>query len=282
MKKAARKKKESFFEKVSDDIQKVVKEEEKVIIVPTKKFFQKRPFQAAAFIIVFIIIGILVYLQVSNLKDAPTEAGKLSSDEVTKLVAELGEKMLLPEGETPTIATVTDITKLADQPFFKNAKNGDKVIIYGSTKEAILYRPTLHKIIAVAPINATEDTQAQLTPAPVSATPAPNVTLTPTPTPAKLKVVVLNSTKTVGLARKGAAFIDKDKYDIATANATGSYEKTTISNVNKDKRVTDTELKQIISSFGSVKPSIAPLPTSESAPEGADIVIILGEDFSAQ
>ena len=41
----------------------------------------------------------------------------------------VGSKILLPE-EAPQIATVTDKTKLADQPFFKKAENGDKILIF--------------------------------------------------------------------------------------------------------------------------------------------------------
>src|SRR5690242_11401091 len=51
----------------------------------------------------------------------PTESANKTVESVAKLID-------LPS-ETPTIATVSDISKLKDQPFFANAKNGDVVLI---------------------------------------------------------------------------------------------------------------------------------------------------------
>ena len=70
-----------------------------------------------------------------------------------QLIAQIGKITQLPQGETPTVATVTDITKLKDQVFFANAQNGDKVLIYTQAKEAYLYRPSTNKIINIAPVN---------------------------------------------------------------------------------------------------------------------------------
>ena len=289
MKKAARKKKESFFvteSTLQEDAKDSQVEQDvttETVKTPSKKFYRKRSVHVGAFIILFIVISsILGYLQLQKLKDSPSEAGKLSNQEVKNLVKELGDKMVLPENETPTIATVTDISKLEGQPFFRNAKNGDKVIIYGSTKEAILYRPSIHKIIAVSPINENAATAGVPSPATSgSVTPGSITTLTSSPTEApKLKVVILNSTKTVGLAKKGAALLDSEKVTVSTANASGEYEKTTVSAVGKDKKITDSELKSLVSGFTKVQPTVSALPTGETVPTGVDVVIILGTDFS--
>jgi hypothetical protein len=77
----------------------------------------------------------------------------LMQSEVDMIVEQVGELIVLPEGEQPTIATVTDPEKLKDQPFFANAKKGDRVLIYANAKKAILYDPVDNKIIEVAPIN---------------------------------------------------------------------------------------------------------------------------------
>jgi len=65
----------------------------------------------------------------------------------------VGKLMVLPEGETPTIATVSDPDKLKDQAFFAHAKTGDKVLIYAKAKKAILYSPTDNRIVEVAAID---------------------------------------------------------------------------------------------------------------------------------
>lgn len=67
-----------------------------------------------------------------------------TSDEV--VMETLSTMIVLPE-ELPSIATVSDKSKLSDQPFFTKAENGDKVIIYKENKRAYLFRPSERKII---------------------------------------------------------------------------------------------------------------------------------------
>lgn len=68
-------------------------------------------------------------------------------------IADVSKLMVLPQDETPTLATVTDIKKLEGQPFFANAKEGDKVLIYTNNKKVILYSPSMNKIIEVGSVN---------------------------------------------------------------------------------------------------------------------------------
>lgn len=96
--------------------------------------------------------------------------------EIDTLVARIGELMVLPEGEQPTVATVSDIELLREQPFFANAKNGDRVLIYTSARKAILYDPVANKIVEIAPINIGEN---QINPPESEVIPEP----TPEPTP---------------------------------------------------------------------------------------------------
>jgi hypothetical protein len=73
--------------------------------------------------------------------------------EINDMLAKIGALIVLPTDEKPTIATVSDPEKLASQAFFKDAKQGDKVLIYTTAKKAILYDPTANKIIDVAPVS---------------------------------------------------------------------------------------------------------------------------------
>jgi len=45
-----------------------------------------------------------------------------------------------------------------EQPFLKNAANGDVLIVYPNAGEALMYRPSSNKLIAVGPVdNSVQD-----------------------------------------------------------------------------------------------------------------------------
>ena len=104
------------------------------------------------------------YQKSQQLLQNPTLAAQ---QQTAALIAAVGKLIELPKDETPTIATVSDVSKLQGQPFFDNAKNGDKVLIYTKNKKAILYDPLLNIIVDVAPVNLAQ--------------PTPSITPTPTP-----------------------------------------------------------------------------------------------------
>ncbi len=100
-----------------------------------------------------VLIGVFAinyYYQYQVLKNDPQGVAK---QETRDLVASVAKLIVLPEGENPTIATVTDPEKLKDQPFFANAQAGDRVLIYTNSRKAILYSPKENKIVEVAPLN---------------------------------------------------------------------------------------------------------------------------------
>ncbi len=77
---------------------------------------------------------------------------QLANEEVSSITESISRHMLLPADETPAIATVTDAEALKEeQPFFKDAQNDDKIVIYAEAERAILYRPSEDKIINVGP-----------------------------------------------------------------------------------------------------------------------------------
>jgi len=103
--------------------------------------------------------------------------------ETDALVVAVGKLITLPTDETPTIATVTDVSKVKDQPFFKNAVNGDKVLIYTKAQKAILYDPTANKIVEVGAVNINN----QPTSATASPQPSASSSATPKATPKATK-----------------------------------------------------------------------------------------------
>lgn len=88
--------------------------------------------------------------QVATLKANPQLTVKQQSDELINRVSALRD---LPKNETPTIASVSDVSAAKKQSaFFNNAQNGDRVLMYVKAGQAILYRPSTNKIILVAPL----------------------------------------------------------------------------------------------------------------------------------
>lgn len=73
--------------------------------------------------------------------------------EVEKWVSIIGEKVLLPAGEEPTLAAVTNKDRFDDQAFFRDAENGDIMLLYSNVRRAYLYRPSSGKIIGMADLN---------------------------------------------------------------------------------------------------------------------------------
>lgn len=100
--------------------------------------------------IISIIVAIYFFFKFTELKQNSIE--KIDS-QTRELINRVSELVVLPQDETPTIATISDPEKLKDQPFFANAKKGYKVLIYANAKKAILYDPVKNKIIEIAPIN---------------------------------------------------------------------------------------------------------------------------------
>src|SRR4030042_292294 len=104
-------------------------------------------------VVVLFGVGAWKYREMSHelqeLKTNPSKLQQFVQDDQKSLVATVGKLMKLP-AEDPTIAQVSDATKLKDQPFFAGAQNGDQVLIYTNARKAILYRPSTNQIIDVA------------------------------------------------------------------------------------------------------------------------------------
>jgi hypothetical protein len=120
-----------------------------------------------------LVIGFLVwenYTAQQQLK--ALQSGTLTAAQTRQLAAKVGKLYLVPTDEQPTIATVLDVSKLSGQAFFVNAKDGDKVLLYTKNSLAILYRPSINRVVQVAPIDSGIQSSAS-TPSP---TPSPTKT----------------------------------------------------------------------------------------------------------
>jgi hypothetical protein len=78
---------------------------------------------------------------------------ELAQQEIDKVLDRVRIHMLLPDDEEPVMATVVDAQSLAqEQDFYKDASNGDRVIVYQKAQKAILYNPDKDIIVNVGPI----------------------------------------------------------------------------------------------------------------------------------
>lgn len=190
--------------------------------------------------------------EIKKLKENPQS---VAQEEVKVLVKKVGDLIALPQGEDPTVATVTDVKKLRDQPFFAKAENGDKVLIYTQAKRAILYRPSINKIIDVAPVNIGQQGQVQ-----------------------PIRIALYNGTATVGLTNKNETEIEgkiSNTDVVLKQNAEKTdYENTLVIDLSGNRKDTAEQIAKLLNG------KVGSLPKDEKKPEGADILVILGSSLS--
>jgi hypothetical protein len=185
------------------------------------------------------------------------------ANEVESTIEDISRHIKLPEGEVPTLATVADKKKLSEQEFFKLAENGDKVLIYKQAQKAILYRPSIDRIIDIAPVRSTEGEGT------VRPTPAPTTITTRT------SVMLLNGTTTTGVTNSIEESLKKQFSEslniVEKDNAQrDNYAETLVIVLNNEKREQGVEIARHLAG------RITELPEGEIRPD-VDILVIIGQ-----
>ncbi|MEO5948918.1 MAG: hypothetical protein ABIP74_00790 [Candidatus Saccharimonas sp.] len=70
---------------------------------------------------------------------------------VERVVKSVQRHVVLPSDEVPALLTVTDSSKLTTQ-FLKQSQNGDRILVYKNHQKAIIYRPSVDRIIDIGPV----------------------------------------------------------------------------------------------------------------------------------
>lgn len=124
--------------KITDSINVTIKTEKYKMLIPW-----------ALLLISLLANGyfLLHYTFGQNIAESPQQ-------QIADTINAVGKLIVLPTDETPTIATVTNLDQIKNQPFFADAKIGDKVLIYTKAQKAILYDPIANKIVELAPFNS--------------------------------------------------------------------------------------------------------------------------------
>jgi hypothetical protein len=192
------------------------------------------------------------------------------SKEIEDLTKTIGQFLELPTDETPTLATVTDREKLADQTFFLKAENGDKVLIYSQSGKAILYRPGTKKIVDMTSVNVNQPTPEAQTeaPKPEAGTPTPQAEA-----PQVATVALYN-----GGTKVGVTDVAEKQITAGLPGATVTLKEKAVKNDYVGTTVVDVSGKngEKASSLASLLGgSVGSLPQDEVTPQ-ADIVVIIG------
>lgn len=201
-------------------------------------------------------VGAYFFMQYQNGQVGMKDPQKATEQESKRIVDEVGKMIVLPQNEKPQIATVSDVSKLKEQAFFSQAKNGDIVLIYTQAQKAVLYDPAQKKIVEVGPINITE------------ASP------TGSPSPVEVSVALLNGTSISGLSstteKELASTLPTAKV-VSKGNASkNTYTKTIVVDVSGKQAAGAAQVAK------AVKGEVGSLPEGETKPANAEILVILG------
>jgi len=177
--------------------------------------------------------------------------------DIERVVKAVSALMVLPTGETPTLATISDKTKLQNQPFFKDAENGDRILVYAEAKRAILYRPSINKIIDIAPVVPFEEEKEELPPA---------------------KIALYNGSSVSGLTSKIENRLLADEklgslVEVVTKeSAMGQYQQTLIVDLKGDQEKITSFLVDFLGGI------VGSFPAEEILPQDAEIAIFLSSN----
>lgn len=226
-------------------------------VVPVKTNIPVLWIAAASLALLILGFGVYKYVgiqkELDRLKTSPASVADAAKNDIKRLTEEIGKLMVLPQDEMPTVATVTDVSKLLANPFFSQAQKGDRVLIYANAKKVILYRPGEKKIVDVGPISISSQSASA----------------------EKLSVTLLNGTTTAGLTKKFEPRLLSKQPSLSVSNRDNAkrrdYEKSIVVDVKKTRE------KAVADIAASLNMTVGDLPQSEATPT-SDIVIILGSD----
>lgn len=218
-----------------------------------------------AVIVIIAFVGYGVYGKYFDLTDA-----ERAQKELSMAVAAVGELMILPEGDEPVLANVTDAEALIkQQAFFAGAMDGDQLLLFPKNMKAVIYSPSRNKIINAGPIEQQSQTNTEQVRNVSQSVPAV------TQIPAVLRVAFYNGTKTVGLANEIELKLKASLPDFETTEKTNAVKKD-----YKETIVVDLTAGEKISSANRIASIISAqvkdFPEGEKLPD-ADILIIAGE-----
>ena len=69
------------------------------------------------------------------------------------IIKKAGQLILLPQDERPSAAVINNVSRLQkNQPFYKDARNGDWLLIYFKARKVYIYSESKNIIVSVGPL----------------------------------------------------------------------------------------------------------------------------------
>lgn len=205
------------------------------------------------FIVLVLVLGAgyWVYTKPSTITTPEGETIQITAEDKRDLKT-LAKLYDIPQDVVPLMAKVTDPEALKEQQpgFFAKAEVGDRVAVF--PEFAILFDPKAGKIKHVGPVNFGNESLGQVAFAVYNGTTNENVHN------AFAQTLSATFTNAVVVARE---------------NAVGTYEKTVVIDLVGN----NPEMEKIANALGA---DIVELPVNEPKPEGATILVIVGQDYA--
>jgi hypothetical protein len=164
-----------------------------------------------------------------------------------KITAKLGALQKLPD-ETPSVATVEDKEKLKEQAFFKDANNGDRLVVFQAAKQAFLYRESENKIINSGPIAIQQNQAAAKVPVKIIG-----------------KQADRDAVEKTLIEKFGASLV------IEKADAKGTHTTTTVVDINGNQVEAAKKVSEVLKNS-----KVEALPAGEEKPADKTFLIVAG------
>lgn len=108
-------------------------------------------------LIVILIIGAgLIWVVIADpfgIGNVTNEEDTLSEQEIETIIENVERHILIESDEEPLVAVIADVDQLvAEQAFYRNAQNGDVLLIFGEAQKAIIYNRENDVLVNVGPV----------------------------------------------------------------------------------------------------------------------------------
>lgn len=109
-------------------------------------------------IVVVVGAGYFGWMRYQTMKNSPEAQAKQLEAQKNAILQKVAALTQVPD-EEPVLFTVNDANLLkSQQAFFKDAENGDVLLVYQKSSKALIYRESTNKIINAGPVSFQQPT----------------------------------------------------------------------------------------------------------------------------